>query len=111
MELLNVTKQSGLKMLHRAQFMAKAIYRIKIFLFRDEFQVSIKERISVDEICQFVVKVYLQAWFTAPAVQHHTRPRITTHNSQNLSSIMKPSTNAYQKLHYQKSKIILVFIA
>nr|XP_018915786.1 PREDICTED: uncharacterized protein LOC109043141 [Bemisia tabaci] len=46
--------------------MAKAIYTLKIFLFRDNFQLTRNEKINLRDICIFIVKLYLKKWFSAP---------------------------------------------
>lgn len=50
----------------RARWMAKAIYCLKIFLFREEFHLTASETKSLAEICTFIVAIYVEAWFTAP---------------------------------------------
>lgn len=50
---------------HHARWMAKAIYSLKIFLFRKEFELSASEISALRIICIFVVKVYAGAWFSA----------------------------------------------
>ena len=51
---------------HHARWMAKAIYTLKIFLFRDNFQLTRNEKINLRDICIFIVKLYLKKWFSAP---------------------------------------------
>lgn len=51
---------------HHARWMAKAIYCLKIFLFRNEFQLSTLEINGLRRICIFIVEVYVEAWFSAP---------------------------------------------
>ncbi|KYM93405.1 hypothetical protein ALC62_15995 [Cyphomyrmex costatus] len=51
---------------HHARWMAKAIYSLKIYLFRESFHLTSKEEKGLFEICQFLVFVYVKAWFTAP---------------------------------------------
>ena len=46
---------------HHARWIAKAIYALKILLFRDNFQLKRSEN-----SCIFIVKVYLKKWFLAP---------------------------------------------
>lgn len=53
--------------LHRARWMAKAIYSLKIFLFRDQFAMSKKELQGIKDICLFTVRVYAKYWYTAPS--------------------------------------------
>ena len=50
----------------RARWMAKAIYCLKIFLFREEFPLRSNQLKALTEICLFIVTVYIQAWYTAP---------------------------------------------
>ena len=51
---------------HHARWMAKALYCLKIFLFRSQFKLTKAEVNRVREICIFLVGVYLKAWFQAP---------------------------------------------
>jgi hypothetical protein len=51
---------------HHARWMAKAIYCLKIFLFRDEFVLSQKEQNAICDICIFIVSVYIEAAAKAP---------------------------------------------
>lgn len=46
--------------------MAKAIYSLKIYIFRQEFKLTRTEEQSLADICIFIVKVYVKAWFTVP---------------------------------------------
>lgn len=52
--------------MHRARWMSKAIYSLKIFLFRKQFQLTPEEEKLIREICLFVVLVYARFWFLAP---------------------------------------------
>lgn len=52
--------------LHRARWMAKAIYCLKLFIFRDQFKLTKKEHKAITEICVFVVTIYVRCWFQAP---------------------------------------------
>ena len=45
--------------------MAKAMYSLKIWLFRDQFTMTKRECNGIQNICIFVVKIYIHAWFTA----------------------------------------------
>jgi len=45
--------------------MAKAIYRLKIYIFRNEFELSTNEKKTGFVI--FVVTIYIEAWFKAPS--------------------------------------------
>lgn len=51
---------------HHARWMAKAIYSLKIYLFRDQFKLKPNEETGLLQVCQFIVFVYIEAWFTAP---------------------------------------------
>lgn len=51
---------------HHARWMAKAIYSLKIFLFRTEFHLTKSEIAGLRELCLFIIIFYLKAWFTAP---------------------------------------------
>ena len=52
--------------MHHARWMSKAIYSLKMYMFRESFKMSAKEKTAIREICVFIVLVYVQAWFTAP---------------------------------------------
>ncbi|KAG0706997.1 hypothetical protein GWK47_024227 [Chionoecetes opilio] len=47
--------------------MSKAIYSLKVWLFRRQFKLTAKEEKGLREMCCFVVLVYLEWWFTAPS--------------------------------------------
>lgn len=51
---------------HHARWMAKAIYCLKMFIFRDAFITSTNELNAIRDTCVFIVLVYIQAWFTCP---------------------------------------------
>lgn len=44
-------------------WMAKAIYSLKIYLFRDQFKLSKKEEIGIRDAYIFTIKVYIKYWF------------------------------------------------
>ena len=50
---------------HHARWMAKAIYSLKMFIFRDEFRLSNKELHGLRQFCIFIVVLYLKAWFSS----------------------------------------------
>lgn len=60
--------------IHHARWMAKAIYSLKMFLFRDEFKLTAKERSAFSDICLFIVSTYIQAWFCAPLAVEAPNP-------------------------------------
>lgn len=51
---------------HHARWMAKAIYCLKIYLFRDQFHLTARELNGIRDVCQFIVRLYVKAWFLAP---------------------------------------------
>ena len=46
----------------RARWMAKAIYRLKIFLLRDVFHSTASELIAIRKNRTFILVLYLKAW-------------------------------------------------
>ncbi|XP_050530606.1 uncharacterized protein LOC126899603 [Daktulosphaira vitifoliae] len=52
--------------IHHARWMAKAIYCLKIFLFRGQFELSIKELNNIRSLCIFITSLYIKQWFSAP---------------------------------------------
>lgn len=38
---------------------------LKIYLFRDEFPFNAREEESIRDICIFIARIYVEAWFTA----------------------------------------------
>jgi hypothetical protein len=52
--------------IHHARWMAKALYSLKIFLFREQFDLTKRELYSLREICIFLVMLYVKVWFEAP---------------------------------------------
>lgn len=52
--------------MHRARWMARAIYSLKIYLFRKQFFMNNQEKKAIKRICIFIMKVYLPAWYSAP---------------------------------------------
>lgn len=51
---------------HHARWMSKAIYSLKIFLFREEFILTDSEKNGIRDISIFIAKIYLKAWIQAP---------------------------------------------
>lgn len=54
--------------LRRAWWMAKAIYSLKIYLFRKQFKVTKKEYIGIRDICILTVRMYIKYWFQTASV-------------------------------------------
>ncbi|KAK0062841.1 hypothetical protein Bpfe_007561 [Biomphalaria pfeifferi] len=51
---------------HMARWMAKVIYCLKIFLFRDEFKLTVSETKNLTEFCVFATHIYVSAWISCP---------------------------------------------
>ena len=51
---------------HRARWIAKGIYCLKLFGFRHQLHMSKHEIDSLRRICVFVSTIYASFWFTAP---------------------------------------------
>ncbi len=51
---------------HHARWMAKAIYSLKMFMFREQINLSEKEKIGLADICVFLIRFYLVHWFKGP---------------------------------------------
>jgi hypothetical protein len=51
--------------LHRARWMAKLIYAMKILLFANQFKLTARETLGLKRFTFFVLEVYVSAWFTA----------------------------------------------
>lgn len=52
--------------LHNDRWMAKAIYTLKMYLFKFKFKLSKSDACSLRNICLFIVKMYVKAWFMCP---------------------------------------------
>lgn len=53
--------------MHSARWMAKAIYCLKVYMFREQFPILTEQNISgLLKMCIFVVDVYVRAWYDAP---------------------------------------------
>jgi len=46
--------------------MAKAIYALKIVLFRDQFKLTAKEDRGLLDLCSILLNLYVRQWLTAP---------------------------------------------
>ena len=60
-------KFKALAGLHRARWMAKAIYAMKIWMLGEQFKLTKQEEKSIHDNCLFTVLLYVRAWFTAPS--------------------------------------------
>lgn len=52
--------------LHRARWMARIIYAIKICLFHSQFKMTRSEEAAMKRFAVFVVSTYIQFWYLAP---------------------------------------------
>ena len=51
---------------HRARWMAKVLYSIKIWLFRGQFHLTQREEKGLRDMCLFASLAYAKAWITCP---------------------------------------------
>lgn len=52
--------------LHRGRWMAKIIYVLKIYLFRSQLSLTIREKKEIRRFVNFALFMYIPAWFAAP---------------------------------------------
>jgi hypothetical protein len=50
---------------HHARWMAKAIYCLKIYIFRNEFKLSLSQQKACQDTCIFIISMYVKNWFQA----------------------------------------------
>jgi hypothetical protein len=53
---------------HRARWLAKLIYCLKMYLFREQLKLTHRELSSLQQFNTFVVKVYLKYWYQCECV-------------------------------------------
>lgn len=51
---------------HHARWMAKVIYTFKVWMFRSQFHLTLREQRGLRELCVFFSRIYVKAWITAP---------------------------------------------
>nr|CCQ71357.1 hypothetical protein CcPL6.029 [Cotesia congregata] len=51
---------------HHARWMSKAIYSLKIYIFRDILDIDDETKKNLLDICLFIVFIYVPFWFEAP---------------------------------------------
>lgn len=51
---------------HHARWMSKAIYSLKMFMFRNQFELTDDERNGLRNVCIFIMRHYLENWFRCP---------------------------------------------
>ncbi|CAH0560567.1 unnamed protein product [Brassicogethes aeneus] len=77
--------------MHHARWMAKAIYALKIFLFRNEFPLTKLETKSAQRLCVFVASVYMFGWFNASLVIEAPRNDLRfLKNWKNSNKLIRP---------------------
>jgi hypothetical protein len=52
--------------MHHARWMAKVLYAIKIWMYRSQFKLTVREETGLRDIAIFAVQLYLKAWMMAP---------------------------------------------
>ncbi|CAH0558598.1 unnamed protein product [Brassicogethes aeneus] len=52
---------------HHARWLAKAIYCLKIFLFKKQFKLAKVESSKLTQVCIFIVDIYIKGWYSAPS--------------------------------------------
>lgn len=82
---------------HHAHWMSKAIYCLKIYLFRGTFKLTAKEEKAISQICIFIVTIHVRAWFTAPLAT-----KAPNHDLQFLKRL-----NDYKLIDPQLSQVTL----
>ena len=83
---------------HHARWMSKAIYSLKIFLFRDSFYLSAKNISALQQICIFIVKIYIKYWFVAERPEKAPNKDLNLmRDCHNFLSVNKLISNAVMK--------------
>jgi len=52
--------------MHLARWMSKAIYSLKVWMFRGQFKLTARESCGLRDIDIFLARVYVTFWFLAP---------------------------------------------
>ena len=52
--------------MHNARWMSKAIYCLKIWMFRDQFNLTPEQCLGLRDLCIFFALIYAKAWTAAP---------------------------------------------
>lgn len=50
--------------MHHARWMSKAIYSLKMYLFRNEFKMNASTKKALRDVCIFIIKIYVKNWFS-----------------------------------------------
>ncbi|CAH1109668.1 unnamed protein product [Psylliodes chrysocephalus] len=52
--------------MHHARWLSKAIYCLKLFMFKKQFKINARELPQLRDICLFIVTIYVKAWCQCP---------------------------------------------
>lgn len=97
--------------MHHARWMAKAIYSLKIFIFRDEFKLTNREIRDLRQVCIFVILIYLKLWFTsssaiqAPKNDLELMKKLILYKNINLSIAKKACKKMADHLWYLNEEL------
>ena len=56
--------------MHQARWMAKVIYSFKVWMFRSEFKLTVRECRGLQELCIFFSRIYVKAWVKVSIASH-----------------------------------------
>ena len=79
--------------LDRARWMARAIYSLKIYLFRGQFHITKREATQLDAFVAFTLNIYVLHWFqapnaaNAPANDLQFLKALSGHKNKNISAV------------------------
>lgn len=78
--------------MHNARWMSKAIYSIKVWLFRQQSTIRDSEAAGLLKVCLFIASAYVESWYSAtnPA----TAPRVDLQFSKRLKEFASVDKNA-----------------
>lgn len=82
---------------HHARWMSKAIYTLKIFMFRDQITLRAQEKNGIRDVCLFLIFTYAKAWF---------RSSFSIEAPRNDLQLIKTSIE-YSKINVDVSNIII----
>ena len=102
---------------HRARWMCKIIYSLKIYLFRSQFNLIVSELKGLRIINNFIVELYLKNWYTAPSSVTATRNDLKllkdlkayAHKNQSLSKAEALKTFSHHLWYLNEHLIGLTF--
>jgi len=78
--------------MHQARWMSRAIYCLKIYIFRNQYSLLSSEKNAIRDICVFIVRFYLKAWFSC------TLPARAPVNDLNFIKCLKLYENEHSKI-------------